>query len=95
MKISIAQLNYIIGDFEGNTSKIIDAMKTGVEQNADIICFGELSTCGYPPRDFLEFDDFIRRSEKAIDKIKMASLLGEAIIIELKKCLVLYRFARV
>lgn len=70
MKIAIAQLNYIIGDFEGNTCKIIDAVKEGKKHNADIVVFAELAVTGYPPQDFLEFRDFIARSRNAIEEIK-------------------------
>lgn len=70
MKIAIAQLNYIIGDFEGNTAKIIEAIHKAENDNADIIAFAELSVTGYPPRDFLEFSDFIKRAEHSIEKIK-------------------------
>ncbi len=73
MKIAIAQLNYIIGDFEGNTNKMLEAIEVAKKQNADIIAFAELATCGYPPRDFLEFNDFIRRAEDSIEKLKKAS----------------------
>ena len=59
MKITIAQLNFLIGDFTGNVDKMLEAVKTAKKEGADIICFSELATCGYPPRDFLEFDDFI------------------------------------
>ena len=69
MKISIAQLNFLIGDFEGNTEKILAAAKEAKADKADIICFPELSICGYPPRDFLEFDDFIKQAEKSIKRI--------------------------
>jgi len=71
MKITIAQLNYHIGNFEGNFDKIKSAVSKAKQENADIVCFGELATCGYPPRDFLEFDDFIKLSEKMIDKVKV------------------------
>jgi len=71
MKISIAQLNYHIGNFEGNFEKIKTAVLKAQQENADIVCFGELATCGYPPRDFLEFDDFIGLSEKMIDKLRV------------------------
>jgi NAD+ synthase (glutamine-hydrolysing) len=70
MKIAIAQINYIIGDFEGNTAKIIEAIHKAENDNADIIAFAELSVTGYPPRDFLEFSDFIKRAEHSIEKIK-------------------------
>ena len=55
MKISIAQLNYHIGNFEGNLAKMLDAVDTAKQQGSDLVIFGELSVCGYPPRDFLEF----------------------------------------
>lgn len=70
MKIFLAQQNYHIGNFESNTQKIIEAIKTAKAQNADLIIFSELCICGYPPRDFLEFEDFIEKSYAAIDKIK-------------------------
>ncbi len=70
MKIFLAQQNYHIGNFENNTLKIINAIKEAKAQNADLIVFSELCICGYPPRDFVEFDDFINRCYAAIDKIK-------------------------
>ena len=69
MRIALAQLNYIIGDFELNTSKIVDTIEECRRQGAELVVFAELSVCGYPPRDFLEFDDFIDKSYQAIDTI--------------------------
>ena len=66
MKIALAQVNYLIGDFEGNTQKIIECIKKARLQHADLVVFAELSICGYPPRDFLEFDDFILRCNEQI-----------------------------
>jgi NAD+ synthase (glutamine-hydrolysing) len=70
MKIFLAQQNYHIGNFELNTQKIIAAITTAKAQEADLVVFSELSVCGYPPRDFLEFNDFINRCYAAIDEIK-------------------------
>ncbi|MBW8685647.1 NAD+ synthase [Chitinophaga rhizophila] len=70
MKIILAQQNYHIGNFELNTQKILDAITAAEAQGADLVVFTELCVCGYPPRDFLEFDDFIQQSYAAIDKIK-------------------------
>jgi NAD+ synthase (glutamine-hydrolysing) len=69
MRIALAQLNYVIGDFDGNVQKIIDSIKKSRDQQADLVVFAELSLCGYPPRDFLEFDDFINRCGLAIEGI--------------------------
>lgn len=70
MKIALAQQNYHIGNFEDNTRKIIDGINWAKQQGADLVVFSELCVCGYPPRDFLEFDDFLNRSYRAIDTIK-------------------------
>ena len=70
MKIFLAQQNYHIGNFESNTAKIIDAIEHAKSQNADLIVFSELSICGYAPKDFLEFKDFIDKCYHAIDVIK-------------------------
>jgi NAD+ synthase (glutamine-hydrolysing) len=73
MKIALAQLNYHIGNFDGNAAKMLDAVAAARAEGADLIVFGELATTGYPPRDFLEFRDFIRHAEGVIDTLKAAS----------------------
>ena len=70
MKIFLSQQNYHIGNFESNTKKIIHSIREAKAQNADLIVFSELCICGYPPRDFLDFNDFIEKSYHAIDIIK-------------------------
>jgi NAD+ synthase (glutamine-hydrolysing) len=59
LKVTLAQLNYHTGNFEYNSNKIIEAINKAKKNNIDLIVFSELSVCGYPPRDFLEFNDFI------------------------------------
>ncbi|MGB0840176.1 MAG: NAD+ synthase [Chitinophagales bacterium] len=70
MKIAIAQQNYHIGNFEANFSKMKMGMLEGKAQGADLVVFSELSICGYSPRDFLEFQDFINGCEAVIEQIK-------------------------
>ena len=69
MKIALAQLNYVIGDFEGNYQKIAKSISSARDMGADIVCFGELATCGYPPRDFLEFSEFVNQANGVLDRI--------------------------
>ena len=71
MKIFLAQQNYHIGNFENNTAKIIDAINIAKAQNADLIVFSELCICGYAPKDFLDFADFIDKCYAAIDVVKL------------------------
>jgi NAD+ synthase (glutamine-hydrolysing) len=69
MKIALAQLNYQIGNFELNTKKIIESLEKGKAEGADLVVFAELALCGYPPRDFLEFDEFIELCEQSAQEI--------------------------
>jgi len=80
MKIALAQQNFHIGNFELNGSKIISAIQQAKQQGADLIVFPELAVSGYPPRDFLEFSDFIERCEKTILAIS-AEAYGIAVIV--------------
>ena len=70
MKIFIAQQNYHIGNFESNTKRIIDAIEESKLQGGDLIVFSEMSICGYPARDFVEFNDFIDKCYQSIDTIR-------------------------
>jgi NAD+ synthase (glutamine-hydrolysing) len=69
MKISLAQLNAHIGHFEHNLALIRAAVARAREDGADIVVFPELTVTGYPPRDFLEFDDFVRQSRECIEAL--------------------------
>ena len=73
MRITLAQIDSHIGNFEGNLKKILSAIEVARAENADLVVFPELATCGYPPRDFLEFKDFILESDKLVDHVRMAS----------------------
>ena len=70
MKIALVQQNYHIGNFDANRNKIIEAIGKAKSMGADLVMFSELCVCGYAPRDFLEFDDFINQCYASIDIIK-------------------------
>ena len=80
MKIALAQLNYHIGNFEGNLEKMQGMVTKAKALKADIVVFGELATCGYPARDFLEFDDFIKKSYASVEAL-MDMAKGIAIVV--------------
>lgn len=73
MNVFLAQQNYHIGNFSLNLDKMLQAVETAKEEGAELVVFSELSICGYPPRDFLEFEDFIIQVEEAIGKLATAS----------------------
>ncbi|MCB0396381.1 MAG: NAD+ synthase [Flavobacteriales bacterium] len=69
MKIALAQINLHVGHFELNLRKMEDALQRAKDAGADLVVFPECSVCGYPARDFLEFEDFIRAGNEAIQKL--------------------------
>ena len=66
MKVYIAQQNYHIGNFLLNREKMLGEIEIARQHGADLVVFSELSVCGYPPRDFLEFEDFILETESTV-----------------------------
>jgi NAD+ synthase (glutamine-hydrolysing) len=69
MKIALAQINTTVGDFEGNVAKILHYAGMAVERKADLVVFPEMAVCGYPPRDLVERQDFIERSEAELSRL--------------------------
>ncbi len=63
MKIALIQLNPIVGDIEGNFSKILKGIEAGREHDADIIAFPEMVITGYPPQDLLNEQSFLRSNK--------------------------------
>ncbi len=81
MHIALAQLNFIVGDFEYNTQKILEAIRRAKKVNADLIIFSELAVCGYPPLDLLEHQKFVEKSIENIELIanecdEIAAIVG-------------------
>jgi NAD+ synthase/NAD+ synthase (glutamine-hydrolysing) len=62
MKISLLQINPTIGDLAGNANLIAEGVRKAQEQGADLAVTPELALLGYPPRDLLLKDSFIRDS---------------------------------
>ncbi len=69
MKIALAQINPTVGDFAGNTKKILEYAVRAEDLGAGLVVFPELAVCGYPPADLLEKTVFIARAEQAVSEI--------------------------
>ncbi len=69
MKIALAQINYHIGNFAENIRKMKEAIHHAKSLEVDLVVFAELSVSGYPPRDFLEFQDFIAECRHALENL--------------------------
>jgi len=81
VKIAISQLNYHIGNFDSNVEKIVSEIKRAENEGADLVVFAELAISGYPPRDFLEFNDFVERCNNSIETVagfctKVGAVIG-------------------
>lgn len=73
MKIALAQIDPTVGDFRGNTGKILEFTRRAREGGADLVLFPELAVCGYPPADLLEKPSFVARSGEAVCEIARAT----------------------
>ena len=69
MKIALAQINPTVGDFTGNTKKILEYASQAQARGVALAVFPELVVCGYPPADLLEKDAFVARAGQAVDEI--------------------------
>src|ERR1700676_4549839 len=82
MKIALAQLNPTVGDFAGNSARILDFARRALEQGADLAVFSELCLCGYLPMDLIERPHFIERNERELaclaKKLPIPPIVGYA-----------------
>jgi len=79
MKIALAQINPTIGDYPGNTEKIMAAAEKAIGLSCDLVVFSELVVSGYPPRDLLEKKDFVDANLNYLQKL-IASVKGVGVI---------------
>ncbi len=80
LRIGMAQINATVGDFDGNTQKILEAVAEAKVLGVDLLTFPELAICGYPPEDLLFKPHFIEENRRCLDKVIAASS-GLAIVV--------------
>ena len=66
MKIALAQFNPTVGDFSGNSARILDLARQAKQSGADLAVFSELCVCGYLPLDLLERPGFLERNSEEV-----------------------------
>jgi NAD+ synthase (glutamine-hydrolysing) len=69
MIIALSQLNFLVGDLDSNTGGMIRHIEQAKRQGADLVVFSELSVCGYPPADLLNFDGFVKSCLEQVELI--------------------------
>ena len=80
LRIGMAQINTTVGDFAGNTQKILEAIAEARSLGVDLLTFPELAICGYPPEDLLLKPQFIDENLRSLDKV-IAGSLGLTIVV--------------
>src|SRR5690348_4399531 len=82
MKIALCQLNPTVGDFSGNSARIVAMASDAKARGADLAVFSELCVCGYLPQDLLERPAFLERNRATVahlaDKTPLPILVGYA-----------------
>ena len=73
IRISMAQINPIVGDLAGNRDKIIDAIKSAKKLDADIVALPELAVTGYPPEDLILKPRFVKDNIRTLNDIQQAA----------------------
>ncbi|NOX62031.1 MAG: NAD+ synthase [Chloroflexi bacterium] len=73
VRLALAQMNFTVGDVEGNTRRILEWLERAREQGADLVLFPEMAISGYPAEDLLLKPDFIAANASALERIQAAS----------------------
>jgi len=69
LRIGMSQSNVTVGDFAGNTRKILEAIAEARSFGVDLLIFPELAICGYPPEDLLFKPQFIEENSRCLEKV--------------------------
>ncbi len=80
LRIGMAQIDTTVGDFAGNTRKVLESIDQARSLGVDLVTFPELTICGYPPEDLLFKPRFVEENQKSLDKV-IASSSGLTIVV--------------
>jgi NAD+ synthase (glutamine-hydrolysing) len=81
VKVAVAQVNSTIGDFPGNTAKILDFVRRAHAMGAELVVFPEMCLCGYPPMDLLDHASFVEATLRALREVQTRSPRGIGILV--------------
>jgi len=73
LRVAVAQIDTTVGDFPGNSEKIVAFGRRAENEGADLVLFPELALSGYPPKDLLERRSFLAEAERSSARIARAS----------------------
>ena len=73
IKLTVAQLNYTVGDIDGNVAKMVDAARQAWADGSEVVVFSELALTGYYPGDLLDDPSFLQRVAVGMESLRQAS----------------------
>jgi len=73
LRVAGAQLDCIVGDLEGNETKIRSAMEWAEDSNADVLVLPELAISGYPPEDLVLRRGFVDENLAVLNRLAATS----------------------
>ena len=83
LQLSVAQLNFTVGDMPGNARKIIDAARTAYQRGVRLLITPELAICGYAAEDLFLRPSFIAACQQAVALVQteLAGLQGMHVVV--------------
>ena len=73
LRVALCQVDAVVGDFDGNVRRVLEALARAESLDADVAVFPELALTGYPPEDLLLEPDFVAASEAALRAVAARS----------------------
>ncbi len=81
LRVGLAQMDSVVGDIDGNTSRILERWHEAADQGCDLVLFPELAVTGYPPEDLLLKPEFVQANLDAIDRLRDEGPAGTVAIV--------------
>ncbi len=81
LRVAAAQIDTTVGDFDGNCRRVREETERARGRGAQLVAFPELTLTGYPPRDLLELESFLRRGERALAELAAPAAWSKGIAV--------------
>lgn len=78
--MAAAQLDLVVGDLDGNATRVVEAYEQAVDAGCDLVAFPELALTGYPPEDLLLRPAFIAQARDRLDKVAARTGVAAAVV---------------
>jgi len=80
LRVAAAQLNLVVGDLDGNATRMLETYERAEREGCDLVAFPELAITGYPPEDFLLRPAFVAQAAEALEKLAARTGRAAAVV---------------